>query len=483
MDRVDALTQATFFASRKDGQPTWAHALRTEADGETQDILKRPELVELRSLSHEGRVRCHRKVCLPPTQRPRKTQYRPPENEEQLLYVALYRDKIADHQAELETQKDTVKIQSPRRQRIRAAELAIAEKCEVVPSLGVMFPEVNTYEQPIGDTYGVDSPTWLNAGLSCPERGAAFWQTLAEASGANQVLRGQSGGSLRLASSPRRCRGSDPSTTPLSARATGNIASVPSNPGVGGVANEYLETKRLGKLFDEWKETQAEENQQDEFIHTRPRRTSNGKPIEVHNTNNSSDQVNLRSARLAAPSNASHPTAASPRESSSVQNAASMTSPTSSGKDAIVTPSSPKTKPGMSARRVRGRGVVETANGVLGGNPNPKTVGKPKAATRRRPSNLEFDSGDVAQMSTPRGSTENNQDFVDASGSDTSEHHGAQICESKLVSRLFQVMTNPKGTGQVASDSESSRKGPTHIEGFPTMNLMRLYKGPWRLDV
>merc|ERR1712194_296915 len=69
--------------------------------------------------------------------------------------------------------------------------------------------------------------------------------------------------------------------------------------------------------------------------------------------------------------------------------------------------------------------------------------------------------------------------------SEASDNRDNRISESKLVSRLFQVVSNPKACSrEVAGEGEgaAARRVPNYVEGFPTLNLMRLYRGPWRLE-
>jgi len=189
-----------------------------------------------------------------------------------------------------------------------------------------------------------------------------------------------------------------------------HIASVSSAPGAGGVASEYMESKRLGKLFDEWKKRQNE-NDEEGQLSARPSAQDTGSARSRHATFDFT--------------------------------------PGASG--------SPKAK----AAGSKGRGRGDAAGGAKG----------------RRTRTL---TNQTAQNETEqRGSVVD--DATDC-GSDVSGHRGARISESKLVGRLFQVVTNPKVTGEAAGDGESTRRVPSYVEGFPTLNLMRLHRGPWRLE-
>lgn len=65
----------------------------------------------------------------------------------------------------------------------------------------------------------------------------------------------------------------------------------------------------------------------------------------------------------------------------------------------------------------------------------------------------------------------------------------ARTAASIIEGKLFRAVTDSsaRGTcslsGNAPEDRFADRDGPSHIEGFPTLKLMPLYRGPWRMNV
>lgn len=582
-------------------QHLWAHSLRTDADGEPKGEHKLPECHDLKSLSHEGRIQWHAKKVLPPGDKPLKARPRRAagEHDEQLLYVALYRDKIAEHQAEAEAQqsKDAGVIAGVKSKRQRPqvaapvaaaeASVAAAEAASIVAaetsaeaaarqpgktssneapatdatpaslfalgnilaSRGETVAALEVYaqtqahpmtSQELRDTaaaraaavresgYGAKvtyrpasgasneenkwttfEELWASSSSSAAiavaglERGASL-PPLSERLGRRQrASESASGGTVGVAPSSGAAAAAAASGS-QSARAT-HIASVTATPGAGGVANEYLETKRLGKLFDEWKSRQNESDE--DGVHGTGARMSTLKFAEGARHHGSSDSNGARSGRHATSSNATGfgfgaersvggPTASS--SSTGTPRAAASTAAQGSAtpKSAAGATRTPKAKAKAAAadgsRPARGATESGPAGDVqAGGGASAKGTRRQKSKNLPRRRQLsgdsEADAGSGSPTSPGRTATREvlDDDFEDDdSGSDASEHQGTRVSESKLVSRLFQVVCNPKVTGEASGVGEVKKlKETTHVEGFPTLNLMRLYKGPWRLDV
>lgn len=87
----------------------WCSNLETTVDGRPPDaeFTRPPEENRILSVSRTGRAQWHMNQFVPPTirQNDKKTKLPAPteEEEEQLIYLALYRDKVAQHQATFES--------------------------------------------------------------------------------------------------------------------------------------------------------------------------------------------------------------------------------------------------------------------------------------------------------------------------------------------------------------------------------------------
>lgn len=93
---------------RGESAQQWCSNLETPADGRPRDaeFTRLPEESRILSFSRGGRMQWHVNQFVPPTVRQSdKTKVPAPteEEEEQLIYLALYRDKVAQHQATFES--------------------------------------------------------------------------------------------------------------------------------------------------------------------------------------------------------------------------------------------------------------------------------------------------------------------------------------------------------------------------------------------
>lgn len=392
--------------------PLWAHNLRTENDQHADD--PHDPLAELRSLSHEGRIRYHMQLCVRPgdvTGKRQRQRQQPGENEEQLLYVALYRDKIAEHQAHLEAQKskDIAKEKSERRGR--------RQRGDVIDIAADMAEFSSAPGDPVAaDVSGADAASAAQlheAPTTDPPTLASSPTPGHEREGASQ--------SVQARSDHRGAhRGADPELKKAS-----HIASVTSAPAHGGVAAEYLEAKRLGHLFDEWKRRELEK-EKEEGHSSLP--SSARAPGDAGNGRHRGKEP--ASARLAR------------------------------GGAGILSPNSPSAA-SMASPKAKAKAAMGNAR-------------SPKEAVKKAMMQMDAE-GDP-------GSNERGDEYADSDGSQ-SVRGDPRISESKLVTRLFSVVSNPKVTGEATGEGgELTRKVPNYVEGFPTLNLMRLHRGPWRLE-
>jgi hypothetical protein len=383
-----------------------------------------------------------------------------------MLYVALYRDKIAEQQANLESlrSKDEAKSRPERRRRPQA--LLGAEFGEHQHLVGCASNDrLFSYEEAAGGDASVSvcgqeataaadalaaSSSKTGAGLSRDASRLTERRHVRSLRGNSQTI-GDDGdtGSARhgvaLGSGDAQER----------TKKTTHVASVASALGAGGVASEYMESKRLGKLFDEWKLEHADDvedgSQSQSTRHMMARfvdDSHSGRGIKVSPPGVSPSAASTSSA-LASPK-AKSPLAASERK----------------------TPVGGK---GRSRAAQQDSATSDTRTGI-------------GLKTPRRPiGELQRLSSDDAKADDDRhGSNEPGMlGMDDAEFAATTDGDGTMSGrrgESKLVSRLFSVVTNPKVVGDAIENSDSARKVPSYVEGFPTLNLMRLYRGPWRLE-
>jgi hypothetical protein len=227
-----------------------------------------------------------------------------------------------------------------------------------------------------------------------------------------------------------------------------------------------METKRLGKLFDEWKATQEDEFEESySTSHSRSAR-----PASLRLT----DETGWGRSNKAGPS----PKAETAGADGGATPSATPAAAAGAASSATTTPKVKSSAIGGRAQAgAKGRGRGQKQAGSRTGSPLHPGGKKGKTGKQRAVLGADVEADCETQglddLDGPLGS-----DY----GSDTSEHRGAGISESKLVSRFFQVVTNPKVTGEASGDGENTRRVPSYVEGFPTLNLMRLYRGPWRLE-
>jgi len=259
--------------------------------------------------------------------------------EEQLLYMALYRDKVAQHQADAAKKGERSQSLGP----VAAAGAAVVGSVAAGGADGSISARLagdSSKARDAGSEVGKNDSASSNPKPS-PKRGAA------------------------------------------SATRGAHMCAVSANPKTGGVTSDYLESKQLGVLFDQWRQEQEDE--------------------------------------LGGPLNQS----SSPRHSRELSR-------------------------------------------------DPYVANSPRASRRPRRELSEQDHASSASYA---------DDDRHAVG-DATAHDAAR---SVRLDRMFSVITNQKVrcVSMAEKGGATARQGldTSHIEGFPTMNLMRLHKGPWRMNV
>lgn len=334
----------------------------------------RPELCRIRSTSQPGRAFRHQHRWAPPHCRlpPAPAARAVHANEEQLLYLALYRDKVAQHHAEAEASAVAASSSSTRRRNGGATGQQTATPLEEVDADNSMDDAaIHSTELP----QLIRPEQWFSPSPRIDTCGSDAGH------GADKTPRG-----LRRVRHPVDNGARD-------SRAATHIASVTVRATFGGVTSEHLEAKQLGHLYDQWRTQQAElEGGMDS-----PLSSSSKRAAYFHGAGGAVPQR----------ANAGAPAATAPR----------------------------------GALGAIGRGAAEGDGG-----------------------------GDQV-----------------GSELDDSEHSCGGGIERRRLERLYNVITNPKvrceSFAERGMSDSSARPPPTHIEGFPPLGLVKLYQGPWRLNV
>lgn len=355
----------------------------------------RPEKLEKASASHSGRTFQHLHHVRPPTHGRRGLLGSGGNagDEEQLLYVALCRDKLAEHQAmkakEQEKQDKILKRASLIAQATRALQTPPPDQEDPTPG-----PAETSIEMPslVATMCEGSSATANEAPEASQDR---------ELHKLEQWLT-QRGTAVpgRVQSKPRAAvqSGADAAGPAGKSGASGKAdVHVSAVRAVGGASDEYLENKRLGKLYMQWREQQDDSD--DDF---EPARTMTEKSMTRRGT-------------------AGHAPA---------------------------------------ARRATDKGLASTAGGKL--SPSPPSQGSAsKTSGRQTPASDAASNAPKENVPMQDGRDKSEQKFKEY--------------QSMMTEKIFQAVT-------VDEQATSSGKPVKQIEGFPTLNLMRLYQGPWRLN-
>jgi hypothetical protein len=327
-------------------------------------------------------------------------------DEGQLLYVALCRDKLAEHQAQMvkeqEKQDKILKRASLIAQATRALQTpppdqeagtpAPVEASVEMPSLAATTCEgssaaADTAPEAAGDADLRNLETFLtHRGMASAVPGRRRVGT--DGGGAD----GKSG----LASSSGGRGQKQPDVHVSAVRAT------------GGASDEYLEMKRLGKLYAEWRD-QQEDSDDDMDVP----RVMTERSIGRRGTSGMGGAIRRVTA--------GHPANKEGKEG-----------PVGGGGSRAPSPPS------------QGSGSRGTGRGTPSSDVESKQSGKAESASAR-------------------------EDIRDKSEQKFREY------QKSMTEKIFSAVT-------VDEQSAGSGKPVKQIEGFPTLNLMRLYQGPWRLN-
>lgn len=367
-----------------------------------------PEKMPKASASHSGRTFSHLHHVRPP-----QHGRRGPNNninagdEGQLLYVALCRDKLAEHQAQMmkeqEKQDKILKRASLLAQATRALQTPPPdqEMLSLTPGPAEAMLQQSLVEMP------------SVAGTTCEGSSAAV-DTATEASGDADLRNLEAFLTHRGMSNAipgRRRLGTEGSVVPgksgLAASSGGRDqrgqpdVHVSAVRAVGGASDEHLEMKRLGKLYTQWRDQQ--EDSDDDLDAPR----------------SMTDRWQRRGTQAVSSSGAN--------------------------------------------RRATAGAISGPAPSGGGGS----RAASPPSGTGSKSTGRETPMSDPASKLS--GSKSAREDVRDKSEQKFREYQKA------MTEKIFTAVT-------IDEQSAGSGKPVKQIEGFPTLNLMRLYQGPWRLN-
>lgn len=408
----------------------WAPAIENVGKGgNPQPRPPNPEYCKIGSRSQSGRVFRHQHCWRPRATRPPSPKPPPPPKhlqDEQLLYMALYRDKVAQHQA----------VEAERAERVERVERAVrrVEKAGGSASASQWLDGgANSPEAPgrraVGHESGSHAGSEDGVGAEGGVSGSAAAAEVHHAStSVGPAAAEQLPAHVGAASSSGR-------TGAIHGSGGGapHIAAVSAAGAHGaGVTSEYLMDASLGRLFELWRARQEEE----------------GREVEPEGPGPGRDTYSSRALPAA------------PREQG--RKVASQARSTAAGLQSV--PSSPPSTP-RDAARVNGRPVA--------------AAGEPSSTSSATGGDGGGGSREASHL--PHGAAHG------ASHSARGAEGNGREAERRRMQRVFTVVTNPKVRCQSLSErsggDNSSRPAPHTVEVFPALNLMRLYKGPWRLDI
>lgn len=217
------------------------------------------EQCAIRSTSQSGRLYSHRNQWIPPNCRPPPL---PPsvmvvKNEERLLYLALYRDKVAQHQAQLEQADEAAKGgRSDRRH--------LGGDCGHHGPAAVSGNNTSAF-----GAFGIGGSVASDAEVSMAmRRPTSHMESRADSDIGLRATRKSQVGDVaennvagHSAQAGSRCSvlpTLDGRAQSSSTGASSHIATVSNRAAFGGVTSDHLVARQLGKLFDEWRASQDE---------------------------------------------------------------------------------------------------------------------------------------------------------------------------------------------------------------------------------
>lgn len=357
-----------------------------------------PEKMDKASASHSGRSFAHLHHVRPPQHnRPGLRNNRNAGDEEQLLYVALCRDKLAEHQAQMakeqERQDKILKRASLIQQATRALQTPPPDQEANTPGPAEVSLEMPSLTVNTGEGSSVAANI---APEAAGDEDLRNLETFLTHRGMANAIPG------------RRRGGTEGGGAPGKSGAGGRSAAdvhVSAVKAVGGAGDEYLEMKRLGKLYAQWRDQQEDSDDDME-----PTRVMTERSMARRGTGTAPKEVTRR-----------------------------VTGVVKEGKD----------------------GKEPQSGGGGSRAPSPPSQGSGSKSSGRLSPGSAASSAKKSASAREDGHNKSEQKFREYS--------------KFMTEKIFQAVT-------VDEQAVSSGKPVKQIEGFPTLNLMRLYQGPWRLN-
>eukprot|EP00746_Dinoflagellata_sp_MGD_P115237 gnl/MRDRNA2_/MRDRNA2_51423_c0_seq1.p1 gnl/MRDRNA2_/MRDRNA2_51423_c0~~gnl/MRDRNA2_/MRDRNA2_51423_c0_seq1.p1 ORF type:complete len:424 (-),score=86.34 gnl/MRDRNA2_/MRDRNA2_51423_c0_seq1:33-1202(-) len=366
-----------------------------------------PEKMPKASASHSGRTFSHLHHVRPP-QHARRADHmdRNSGDEGQLLYVALCRDKLAEHQAQMikeqEKQDKILKRASLIAQATRALQTPPPDQDAGTPAPIESFVEMPSLAATTCDGSSAAADTAPEAA------GDADLKNL-EAFLTHRGMAGSIPGRRRVGTEGEGIDGKSGVASSSGGRGQRQPdVHVSAVRAVGGASDEYLEMKRLGKLYTQWRDQQEDSDDDMEAPRAMTERTAARR-----GTQGMGGAIRRATA--------GHPANKEGKEGPVGGGGSRAPSPPSQG----------------SGSRGTGRGT-------------------PSSDVQSKQSGKEEGAGGY-------------EDIRDKSEQKFREY------QKSMTEKIFSAVT-------VDEQSVGSGKPVKQIEGFPTLNLMRLYQGPWRLN-
>mmetsp|Transcript_36439 Transcript_36439/g.66757 ORF Transcript_36439/g.66757 Transcript_36439/m.66757 type:complete len:485 (-) Transcript_36439:32-1486(-) len=437
----------------------WAPQLATKSDAQATRVLPAaPEHTVVQLISHVGRRGLTRSnieqeeaaakagKAEPNAEEGLDDEMLTPDEEEHLIYMALYRDKIDQHQAELERGGEPSCRSSSRQDPGRGGRSAIQQRSADISD---MEPSICSADN-------------------------------------NRIVPS----SPRTKPSPRGRAGQGRS---ILDGAPAHSASVSSRPH-GGIVAEFDESKRLGRLFDEYFRTKASNDEdvdapggrQAAFPHDAPREVARhllqqrepGRPTTGHSQEGPAAEEPLTECDLSMPL---VPVDSHAEVDKLMQSIHRVLDESKEGMEVpLVMPSrrlhNPMTKSPSKEANQSGSNAQPDSSSASVAEALPCASSQPSAKHTRCPAPQQ-----------PHGSAVEAPDkAVDSARNLTAAQQAAKSLDRRLVERVYKSITdrrvNLKATGdRVLTGDHSGRKEPMTIEAFPTIHLTRMYRG--RLDL
>jgi len=223
---------------------------------------------------------------------------------------------------------------------------------------------------------------------------------------------------------------------------------------VNSGSHEYLESKRLGQLYDEWRESRQDGNEPSAPVRHHVCQLEGPNSKEAHHGHPTRTH---RQKSVTTPVSARNPTPTRHTSSSNVQRL--LTQP-------FIQRNGPDSGNGGGSGTPRSMTLQQSTRVLMEGDSRKEQLAARQAFQEQVLARRLF--GVVTDRDN--SSTDPSHEFVLCQQLDAENKHGMQN-----HTRLQEL------TREAEQLANSSKR--THVEGFPTLNLMKLHNGPWAMNV